>query len=69
MENLDATRKTEGKKRQAKFMCSFTFAAVSIFLMFLTHLLYRGAFSEKISNLKVKEKTALQQQFVTLSKQ
>lgn len=29
MENLDATRKTEGgKKRQAKFMCPFQFAVV-----------------------------------------
>ena len=59
MENLDATRKTEGKKRQAKFMCSFTFAGASVFLMLLTHSLYREDFSEKISNLKVKEKTAL----------
>lgn len=38
MENLDATRKTEGgKKRQAKFMCPFLFAVVRVFLMPLTH--------------------------------
>lgn len=43
-ENLDATRKTEGekKKRPAKFMCSFPFAVVSLFLMLLTHLTVQG---------------------------
>lgn len=59
MENLDTTRKTEGKKSQAKFMCSFTFAVVSIFLMLLTHLLYREELSDRFSNPKVKEKAAV----------
>lgn len=58
MENLDATRKKKGKKKkQGKFMCPFTFAAVSIFLMLLTHLLNREELSGKFSNLKVKEKS------------
>lgn len=61
-ENLDATRKTEGKKkRPAKFMCSFPFAVVSLFLnAFNTLNWYRAELpGRNLSNLKVKEKAAL----------